>query len=137
MATPPKGLIGTPLARGAAGEFRIRDHDMGLKLRAGKPTDLALVKATLDPGGYTGWHGHAGPSLVVVKTGTLTMYQPHSHWCSVETFGPGKAFTHPTDVHNFVNLGTEVVEFYIVYFLPAGASPAPIDEPVVPAGCPA
>jgi quercetin dioxygenase-like cupin family protein len=137
VATAPKGLVGTPLARGGADELRIRDNDQGFWLRAKHPTDIALVKATIDPGGYTGWHGHAGPSFVIVKTGTLAMYLPNrrGNGCTVETFGPGSAFDHPSGPHNFVNAGTETLEFYVAYFLPKGASPAPIDAPL-PAGCP-
>jgi quercetin dioxygenase-like cupin family protein len=137
VATPPRGLVGTPLARGGAEELRIRDNDQGFRLRAKHPTDVALVKATVEVGGYTGWHGHAGPSLVIVKTGTLAMYQPNRHrtGCTVETFGPGSAFNHPSGPHNFVNAGAETLEFYVAYFLPKGASPAAIDSPA-PAGCP-
>jgi quercetin dioxygenase-like cupin family protein len=135
VATPPKGLVGTPLARGGANELRIRDSSQGFKLRARNPTDIALVKATVDPGGYTGWHGHAGPSFVIVKTGTLAMYVPSRRGCTVQTFGPGSAFDHPSGPHNFVNAGPELLEFYIAYFLPKGGSPAPIDAPA-PAGCP-
>jgi hypothetical protein len=137
VATAPKGLVGTPLARGGADELRIRDNDQGFRLRAKHPTDVALVKATIDPGGYTGWHGHAGPSFVIVKTGTLALYLPNrrGNGCTVDTFGPGSVFDHPSGLHNFVNAGTETLEFYIAYFLPKGASPAPIDAPA-PAGCP-
>jgi hypothetical protein len=137
VATPPKGLVGTPLARGGAEELRIRDNDQGFRLRARHPTDIALVKATIDAGGYTGWHGHAGPSFVIVKTGTLAMYQPNRRGtgCSVETFGPGSAFNHPSGPHNFVNAGADTLEIYIAYFLPKAASPAPIDSPA-PTGCP-
>jgi hypothetical protein len=137
VATAPKGLVGTPLARGGADELRIRDNDQCFRLRAKHPTDVALVKATIDPGGYTGWHGHAGPSFVIVKTGTLALYLPNrrGNGCTVDTFGPGSLFDHPSGPHNFVNAGTETLEFYIAYFLPKGASPAPIDAPA-PAGCP-
>jgi hypothetical protein len=34
---------------------------------------------------------------------------------------------HPEGAHNFVNTGAGETEFYIVYFMPAGASPAAID----------
>jgi hypothetical protein len=47
VATAPKGLVGTPLARGGADELRIRDNDQGFRLRAKHPTDIALVKATI------------------------------------------------------------------------------------------
>jgi hypothetical protein len=145
LATPPSGLTSELLARGAAGEFRIHQKSMHLRMDARKATDVALVKATLAPGGSTGWHGHPGPSIVVVKSGTLTMYEPaHDHKtdadddddrsreCTVQSFGPGQAFVHPASVHNFVNESPGTAEFYVAYFVPAGAAPLLRDEPVPP-----
>lgn len=150
LATTPVGLTSELLARGAGGEFRIHDKSMGLQLDAKRATDIAVVRATLAPGGSTGWHGHPGPSIVVVKTGTVTMYEPRGHRhgddydahgsrhagrCSVQAFGPGKAFVHPEDVHNFVNHTAEPAEFYVVYLVPAGAAPLLNDVPTPPKGC--
>jgi hypothetical protein len=147
LATPPSGLTSELLARGAAGEFRIHEKSMRLRMDARKATDVALVKATLAPGGSTGWHGHPGPSMVVVKSGTVTMYEPaHDHeadadddddrrgGCAVQSFGPGQAFGHPASVHNFVNESSATAEFYVAYFVPAGAAPLLRDE-AVPAEC--
>ena len=152
LATPPEGpeppvLSSTLVARGAAGEFRVHDHATGVKLSARRPTDIAIVNAKLKPGSSTGWHGHAGPSIVIVKSGALTMYEPghhgHAHGhhrggrhgCRSEIFEKGKAFVHPTHAHNFRNDSGEVAEFDLVYFVPAGASPAPIDVTPAPKGC--
>lgn len=146
IATPPSGFTARLLARGAGGEFTIRDKALDFKLRAEKPTDIALVEASLTPGGYTGWHGHPGPSLVVVKSGTLTMYQPRRRdddhdddavaqsKCLVKTFNAGQAFVHPSTVHNFVNEGSGTLEFYIAYFAPP-AAPLLRDE-AAPPECP-
>lgn len=54
LATPPSGLTSQLLARGAAGEFRIHEKSMGLRMDARKATDVALVGATLDPGAFHG-----------------------------------------------------------------------------------
>jgi hypothetical protein len=147
LATPPSGLTSELLARGAAGEFRIHDKDLRLRMDAKRPTDVAIVRATLEEGGFTGWHGHPSWSLVIVKSGTLTMYEPagdhraghHQHGnhrprCHVQSFGPGDAFVHPPSVHNFVNTGEDPVEFYVEYFVPAGATPLLRDEPA-PRAC--
>jgi quercetin dioxygenase-like cupin family protein len=134
LATPPSGLTSELLARGAAGEFRI--HDENVTMHARHPTDVAVVKATLQPGGTTGWHAHPGPSIVVVKSGAITMSEPGRHGrCDVRTFGPGSAFVHPKHVHDFVNKTTGVVEFYVVYMVPAGAAPLLTDVPTAPAAC--
>jgi quercetin dioxygenase-like cupin family protein len=134
FATPSRGLVGSPLARGAAGEFKIYDRSERLKFVAKQPTDIPLVRATLEPDGYTGWHEHAGPSLVIVSRGQLTMYEPGKRTCEAQTFEAGTAFVHPESAHNFV-AGGEGAEFYIVYFMPEGASPAPIDVSPAPAPC--
>jgi len=40
------------------------------------PAPRELVKVKLDPNGDTGSHGHVSQSLVVVKTGQISMYKP-------------------------------------------------------------
>lgn len=137
LATVGSGLSATPLARGAGGEFRIKAENFRFKVKAKDSTDVALVNAKLAVGGFTGWHGHAGPSLVVVKTGQLTMYAPDRHGCDASVHNAGTTFVHPEGAHNFVNTAAGETEFYIVYFVPAGASPAAIDVTPAPAGCPA
>jgi hypothetical protein len=148
-ATMGSGVTATPLARGAGGEFRIKDE--GFRLRAKESTDVALVNVKLGPNGYTGWHGHVSQSLVVVKTGQITMYQPARRgWshrgprCEVSVHNAGTTFVHPGSAHNFVNTARAAdgvtpveTEIYIVYFVPEGASPAAIDVTPAPAGCPA
>jgi quercetin dioxygenase-like cupin family protein len=136
-ATMGSGLSATPLARGAGGEFRIKAENFRFKLKATDATDVALVNAKLAPGGYTGWHGHAGPSLVVVKTGQLAMYTPGKRACEVSVHNAGTTFVHPEGAHNFRNTAAGETEFYIVYFVPAGGSPAAIDVTPPPEGCPA
>ena len=134
VATPPSGLVGTPLARGAAGEFDLHDKSQKLKLQAKEPLDVAFVKATLTANGFTGWHGHAAPSLVVVSAGTLAVHELSGAECVVKTYPAGSAFVHSEDAHNFV-AGPSGAEFYIAYLLPAGASPAPVDVTPAPAEC--
>jgi hypothetical protein len=101
------------------------------------------VNVKLGPGGYTGWHGHVSQSLVVVKTGQISMYKPGKRACEVSVHNAGTTFVHPEGAHNFVNTARDASgnaidsEIYIVYFVPAGASPAAIDVTPAPAGCPA
>ena len=134
LATPPSGLVGTPLARGAAGAFDLHDTSQKLKLQAKEPIDVAFVKATLAPNGFTGWHGHAAPSLVVVSSGSMTVSEVQGGECVSQTYAAGSGFVHSEDAHNFV-AGANGAEFYIAYLLPSGASPAPIDVTTTPAPC--
>jgi hypothetical protein len=48
---------------------------------------------------------HAGPSLVVVKTGQLTMYEPGKGACEVSVHGAGTTFVDPEGAHNFTAAG--------------------------------
>ena len=149
---PPGSLIGQPpLARGTASDVRIKDESLRLKLRLKGPADVVIARAILKAGGSTGWHGHAGPSLVIVNTGEITMRAPTSRRgddddddddgenataaCTSSTFGAGRTFAHPTGPHNFFNTGTLDAEFFVVYFVPKVASPAPIDVTPAPPGC--
>jgi hypothetical protein len=136
----PTAVVSELLARGAAGEFDVRDADAGIRLRASEPTDLALVRATLAPHSSIPWHTHAGPSTVIVTSGTLRLVEPrhgNQHGrpgCTEEVFPAGAAFPHPSGEHAFANDGSQPVTFYVTYFLPEGASPAPV--PVAPPpGC--
>ncbi|MGY1601500.1 hypothetical protein [Geodermatophilus sp. SYSU D00815] len=133
-ATPP-ALTSELLARGAAGEFAV--EEAGVDLRGEQPTDVAVVRATLAPQSSLPWHEHPGPSMVVVQSGTLRLVQPvhgGGHGCTEETFGPGTAFVHRAEAHAFANDRPEPVVFYITYFVPEGASPAPVPvDP--PPGC--
>jgi quercetin dioxygenase-like cupin family protein len=134
----PSAVSSELLARGAAGEFKIRDEEAGVLLRATESTDVAMVKATLAPRSSTGWHRHNGPSMVIVASGTLRMieadHHDDDHGCAEETFEAGTAFAHPSDTHNFANDGREPVVFYVAYFVPEGSSPAPIPADA-PHGC--
>jgi quercetin dioxygenase-like cupin family protein len=134
FATPPSGLTSELLARGAGGELRI--HDDNLRLRTKRPTDVALVRATLQANGSTGWHEHPNDSLVVVKSGAITMYEPGRRGkCKIGVFGPGSVFVHPEGEHNFVNETTGVAELYVVYMVPTGVAPLLTDVPTAPSEC--
>lgn len=100
--------------------------------RAGN-SEVAVVRATLDADGYTNWHGHPGPSVVVVTQGTLSVVEPIANGgCRTRQYGPGSAFFHSSDNHDFRNGGSEQVIFYITYFVTAWPPLIHDDEP---AGC--
>ncbi len=119
--------------RSNATEFDLRDRSERLKLRAKEPIHVDIRYVVLDANELIDWHGHAGPSLLIVKTGSLTVTEPDRRSCDVEMYDAGEAFVHSEDVHSF-RAGGSGAEFYIVYLLPDGASPAPIPMPA-PAEC--
>jgi quercetin dioxygenase-like cupin family protein len=137
LATPSSGFTTQLLGRGAAqDEFQLMEGDASRQRTALAKcgSDFAVVRATLQPNGFTGWHSHPMNSLIVVAAGSFTMYELEGGRCSSRTFTAGQAFVHPAGTHNFVNSGSVPSEFVIAYFAPVGAGLL-IDNPA-PAECP-
>jgi hypothetical protein len=112
-------------SRGTIEPFEIHDHGMHFKMKAGRPIDVAVVGARLDPGGETGWHMHPAKSLVTVQPGSpdLRMVFVEDGECVSETFHAGQGFVHPAGAHNFVNTsGTAPLTFGVAYFAPVGST---------------
>jgi hypothetical protein len=112
-------------SRGTVEPFTIHDHGMHFKIKAGRPIDVAVVGARLDPSGETGWHMHPAKSLVTVQPGSpnLRMVYVENGECVSETFQAGKGFVHPAGPHNFVNTSsTAPLNFGVAYFAPVGAT---------------
>ena len=131
---PVAPIAGVLLAQGSAGEFELEDAEAGIDLDVTEATDVAMVQVTLSPRSSTGWHRHAGPSLVVVASGMVRMIAPEhgdGHGCTEETFTAGVAWEHPAATHNIANDGDEPTVVYVTYFLPEGTTPAliPADPP--------
>jgi hypothetical protein len=77
-----------------------------------------VIKATLTAGGSTYWHGHPGPSVVVVTAGAVTVLDSTAAGrCASVEYGVGDAFFHGAGNHDFRNLGSVTAEFYITYFV--------------------
>ena len=58
-----------------------------IRISAKGATDVHVIENVIAPGGTFGWHSHPGPSLVTVRSGTLSVY--HAPDCaSPEEFGP-------------------------------------------------
>ena len=127
-ATPPSGLVNIPVARGTN-----MSHGT-LPLKAG--TDIVMAQITVDPGGSSDWHSHPGGAIIVVKTGTLTVYRSLGRQCQTETYTAGQAFVErPGEVDNVLNAGSTPYVLFVTFpHVPQGES-AKIDEPD-PGTCP-
>ncbi len=123
---------GTILARGAfadATDVKIKAPIGGQQrvMNVTDSDDVIVQLVTVDPGAQTGWHSHPGPVVVVVKSGTMTLYQADDPSCTGRTFTAGDTFVDPGqgNVHNARNEGGIGVELYATYFdVPPGAGPA-------------
>jgi quercetin dioxygenase-like cupin family protein len=112
-ATPSSGVSGTVLGKGTSNNT-IEVKNVG-------PTDVVVRHIVIEPGGSTGWHYHPGELIAVVHKGTLTRTLED---CSVQTTSPGQSIVEAAgDRHAHVgrNLGTEPVELYVTYVIPARA----------------
>jgi len=125
LASPPSGTI-TPVII-ATGSM---STGMGLAVHPGTNTIVGLY--TFGPHSSTGWHSHPGKTLVVVQSGTFTVYHDD---CSSHTYGPGTSFVElPSSVHIGRNETDANVVLGVVYFdVPIGGVPR-IDQPQ-PDGC--
>jgi hypothetical protein len=153
MATPPSGVTNPSwspvVGRFDSGIDAAAKTDTGagtatdfwhVRIAAKGATDVHVLENVIAPGGSFGWHSHPGPSLVIVKSGTLSVY--HAPACTAEAFGPGSAngstfVDQGHDLHIVRNNSTtDVADVYVVSFVPAGFARR-IDEPnPSPAICP-
>lgn len=115
------GLSSTPIARGAWDRSERTEFLAALAAQGRAATsEVAVIKATLAPDGYTYWHGHPGPSVVVVTAGTITVLEPTANGgCAATEYGVGDAFFHTPGNHDFRNMGAVPAEVYITYFVSA------------------
>ena len=95
------------------------------------PSDVYVVTNTIAPGGYSGWHTHPRPSVVLVKSGTATVYLGDDPNCVPSRFAAGSDFIDSGGghVHMVRNEGT--VQLVIVAFqiVPAGGNRR-VDAPI-------
>jgi quercetin dioxygenase-like cupin family protein len=97
-------------------------------------SDLHVLENTIQPGGTFGWHSHPGPSLVIVKSGTATVYFGDDATCTPHVVEAGSGFVDKgSDVHVVRNEGSVDLVTVVVSLVPTGFARR-IDEPA-PGGC--
>ena len=97
-------------------------------------SDIWILENRIAPGGTFGWHSHPGPSLVVVKTGALTLYRADDPKCAGQVVEAGSGFVDAGgDIHVVRNEGSIETVVYVMSLVPRGAA-RKIDQPK-PANC--
>jgi quercetin dioxygenase-like cupin family protein len=145
-ATQGSGTTGIVAARAAFADvvdlkFSIRDDYRGRdNIQVRNAGDTVMQQITFAPGGFSGWHSHPGPAVVLIKSGELTFYDGDDQSCSGRTFAAGQALIDPGQghVHFAVNQGTMPAEVWVTYFdVPAGTGSmgVRVDAPA-PGNCP-
>lgn len=132
VATPGSGFAPGPIVVGQFAPFHTISHkdsrwpQWDLLFRTKADTDLGVDVLTVQAGGFSGWHSHAGPIYVTVKTGKITWYNSD---CGSQTYEAGDTFIEPAHVTHFVRNETdEVATFVAVAPRPHGSAPR-LDEP--------
>ncbi|MEY2484143.1 MAG: hypothetical protein QOK24_2671 [Verrucomicrobiota bacterium] len=139
LATPSSGVRTTTLAGGTLDPINInvKTDDWKAKLETKGASDVIVVENTVSPGGHFGWHSHPGPSLVIVKSGTSTLYDGDDPTCAPHVYPAGSAYVDSGDhTHIARNEGSTDLVLIVARLLPQGQAPnARIDQPN-PGNCP-
>jgi mannose-6-phosphate isomerase-like protein (cupin superfamily) len=98
--------------------------------------DLAFQQLSINPGGYTGWHTHPGPTFVAVAQGEGILYQDASG-CPSAKYAANSGFFQPSsEIHNFRNEGAAPLTVFAFYLLPSGTANTAIrTDQAQPTGC--
>lgn len=85
-----------------------RGAALPVEMEVERPVDVYVVKNTVPPGGYSGWHTHPGPSIVLVSAGTATVYDGNDPKCAPRTYPAGSGFVDSGNghIHMVRNEGT-------------------------------
>ena len=137
LATPPSGVTSTTFGIGQFDEISAKTVSSNWQARISTKgeSDLYVLENRISPRGSFGWHSHPGPSLVIVKTGALTLYRGDDPDCTPQVIEAGSGFVDEGgDVHLVRNEGTVDAVVYVTSLVPRGAARR-IDEPS-PGNCP-
>jgi quercetin dioxygenase-like cupin family protein len=85
------------------------------------PSDLYVQRNVWQPGGNTGWHIHAGHSLIIVTEGTVTEYEGHDPDCKPHAYTKGMTFVDPggDHIHIIRNEGAVVAQTTAIQLIAA------------------
>jgi len=109
-ATPGSGISSSTLSFGLAsdalhtwaGSTAADGSPWHFQLKTeGSPTEIRVAELDIAPGGYSGWHSHTGPVLVLVDAGTGASYSTD---CVRTEVHAGMAYFEDVgEVHNLRN----------------------------------
>jgi quercetin dioxygenase-like cupin family protein len=140
QATPGSGVTSTLFAIGRFEDIDAKtltdiDPDPAntdfwqARIRTKGATDIHVLENRILPGGTFGWHSHPGPSLVVVKSGALTLYRADDPTCTGLVVPAGSGFVdNGGDIHVVRNEGDVLTVVYVTSLLPTGFERR-IDQP--------
>jgi len=137
LATPPSAVTPTEYGIGKLRPFATSGSigAWSAKMNIDRASDLHVLSNRIAPGGSFGWHSHPGPSFVIVKSGTATVYLGADPNCRPHRYLAGSGFVDKgLAVHVVRNEGRRDLVTVVVSFVPRGAERR-IDE-ANPGNCP-
>lgn len=126
QATPSSGFSAEQLAKGVYEPMQLTADKEGkwdLSLRTKDSSDVYVVRNTIAPGGYSGWHTHPGPSLITVTAGQITIYESDG-LCQPRVYGVGDGAIDlgSGHLHNIKNEGASNAVTVVVQIIAEGAA---------------
>lgn len=138
LATPGSGITVTALSKGDFEELDVKADkadNWDLLLKTKDDSDIGVDHLVIAPGGRSGWHTHAGSTLVTVTVGEVEWYDGDDSLCPSRTYRAGEGFVEPANhVHNVRNTSGAPAEIVAVQMRPDN-TPGRIDAPK-PDDCP-
>lgn len=125
-ASPPVGVVGTPISRGTFQPFNVRSDPHGaiadFRAHSTAPVDVVVQRHDYAPGSSTGWHQHPGPIFITVTQGTLTFYEYDDPTCTPHVYTAGQGFVDTGDGHIGRNETTQPAADIAVAIAPVGTA---------------
>ena len=126
MATSSSGFSSMVLGPALLDEIDVKTNtdEHKVMIKTWGQSDVYIVSNTVTPGGYSGWHTHPGPSLVIVKSGTATFYEGDDPTCTPRVVQAGDAVVDigGGHVHMVRNEGSVQLELVAFQIIPHGAA---------------
>lgn len=123
FATPPSGFSRTELSTGLLGAVDAKadkTDKWDLFLKTKDKSTLGLDRLTITPGGNSGWHTHAGITIVTVTDGEITWIDGVA--CSRRVYRVGESFVEAANrLHLVRNMTASDAVFTAVQLRPEGA----------------
>lgn len=138
LATPSRDFARTELSTGLLEEVEVRARNgdkWEVRLRTKDNTALGLDRLAITNDGHSGWHTHAGITMVTVIAGEVVWYDGNNSACPAKIYRVGDSFIEPANSIHLVRTTGGAATFTAVQVRPAG-TPGRIDA-TQPAGCPA
>lgn len=137
LATPARDFTRTEVSTGLLeeAEARARTDKWEVRVRTKDDTTLGLDRLEITNDGHSGWHTHAGITMVTVIAGEVVWYDGNNAACPSQIYRVGDSFIEPANSIHLVRTTGGAATFTAVQLRPEGA-PGRIDA-AQPAGCPA